>query len=166
MVKPNVPDLKQVNLYQKGFTSRMPPELRQVGEGKGCPSHKGTVACVNTLVPQTGKALDGFCPGPSQPACAHEEPNDNNNIKSSKAFFMSKKSFGCFSAGKILIESRKRNLKFTGEPLFSIALDKKNCQYAAWGNKNKMNLAKYYYEAFLASHTCTPGSPCNRFHRS
>ena len=59
--KPNVPPAKQVNLYQKGFLSEN-GALGQGGAGIERPPQNGTVVCANTVVPQTGKAVDGFCP--------------------------------------------------------------------------------------------------------
>ena len=57
--KPNVPLLKQLNLYQKGFLSEK-GVLGQGGAGIERPPQKGTVVCEKTVVPQTGKAVDGF----------------------------------------------------------------------------------------------------------
>ena len=59
--KPNVPPVKQVNLYQKGFLSEN-GALGQGGDGIERPPQYGTVVCENMVVPQTGKAVDGFCP--------------------------------------------------------------------------------------------------------
>ena len=68
MAKPNVPVVKQVNLYQKGFLSEKGP-LGQVGAGIERPPQNGTVVCENTDRPQTGKAVDGFWPSVVQ-VCA------------------------------------------------------------------------------------------------
>ena len=67
MVKPRVPPVKQVNLYQKGFKSRkITPSTPSQGPGILVPPHTGTVVCLKTLVPQTGKAVEGVCPGVEQ----------------------------------------------------------------------------------------------------
>ena len=59
--KPNVPPAKQVNLYQNGFLSEKGP-LGQDGAGTERTPQNGTVVCEKTVVPQTGNAVDGFCP--------------------------------------------------------------------------------------------------------
>ena len=59
--KPSVPPAKQVNLYQNGFLSEK-GALGQGGDGIERPPQYGTVVCENIVVPQTGKAVDGFCP--------------------------------------------------------------------------------------------------------
>jgi len=38
----------------------------QVGEGTTLPPQIGTLLCVKVLVPQTGNAVEGFCPGALQ----------------------------------------------------------------------------------------------------
>ena len=54
-----MPDWKQVNLYQNGFLSEI-GSVEQAGEGNLIPPQTGTVFCVNTLVPHTGKAVYGL----------------------------------------------------------------------------------------------------------
>jgi len=66
ILKPSVPDWKQVNLYQYGLTSVTSAQLLV---GTDLPPQSGTLACEKVLVPQTGKAVDGFCPGAVQ-VCA------------------------------------------------------------------------------------------------
>ena len=60
ITKPSVPEVKQVNLYQKGFLSsnKVPLHL----EGTVLPPQIGTDNCEKEAVPQTGKAVSGFCP--------------------------------------------------------------------------------------------------------
>lgn len=58
-------------MYQKGLmsVSRSPPQLLK---GIFRPPQSGTEVCENVLVPQTGKAVEGFCPGVVQTDCAQE----------------------------------------------------------------------------------------------
>ena len=84
-----MPASKQVNLYQKAFLSVMGPLFLHLGVGNGIPVHKGTVVCVNTLVPQTGNALYGFCPGASH-VCDRDVKNNSNRKKAGSILSISK----------------------------------------------------------------------------
>ena len=86
ILKPSVPDSKQVNLYQKGFTSVKILEA-QVGAGRERPPQIGTLLWAKVLVPQTGKAVDGFCPGVVQ-VCAPRLPKMTAIKKAVKNIFM------------------------------------------------------------------------------
>src|SRR4029079_11292493 len=57
---PRVPLEKHLNLYQNGFVSVMGSLVQ--GLGNNLLPQRGTVVWLNVLVPQTGKAVDGFCP--------------------------------------------------------------------------------------------------------
>ena len=46
----------------------------------GLPPQRGTLLWVKVLVPQTGKAVDGFCPGAVQGVCAQVPENNRVNI--------------------------------------------------------------------------------------
>jgi hypothetical protein len=80
--KPNVPVAKQVNLYQNGFLSEKGPR-GQGGAGMLLPPQNGTVVCEKTEVPQTGKAVAGFCPSAVQicdfPCASIEKQKANSN---------------------------------------------------------------------------------------
>ncbi|HEY0678902.1 MAG TPA: hypothetical protein VGD17_11490 [Chitinophagaceae bacterium] len=56
----------------------------QLGEGSDVPPHSGTVFCVNTLVPQTGKAVEGVWPGDVQ-TCALAVQMINKQLSVSKS---------------------------------------------------------------------------------
>ena len=60
-MKPNVPDVKQVNLYQNGFISVKGSVLH--GPGIVLPPQYGTVLWLKVAIPHTGKAVEGVCPG-------------------------------------------------------------------------------------------------------
>lgn len=57
-----------MNLYQKGLISVSVSE--QEALATGLLPQVGTADCVNTLVPHTGNAVPGFCPGVVQIVCA------------------------------------------------------------------------------------------------
>jgi hypothetical protein len=65
ILKARVPVWKQVNLYQNGLISERRPGLQE-GELIPLPPHNGTLFWVKVEFPQTGKAVDGFCPGAVQ----------------------------------------------------------------------------------------------------
>lgn len=58
MINPNVPALKQVNLYQNGLRSVSETSLQRLGST--LPPQLGTIVWLNTDVPHTGNAVPGF----------------------------------------------------------------------------------------------------------
>jgi hypothetical protein len=68
MVNPSVPELKQVNLYQKEL-SVVTGTLLHTFDARLVPVQVTTVVCVKTCVPQTGIAVAGVIPGRLQ-GCA------------------------------------------------------------------------------------------------
>lgn len=66
-----------MNLYQKGFVSVTLSRLHN--DGSILLPQSGTVCCLNKVVPQTGNAVDGFCPRVVQ-VCPAAENDINTQI--------------------------------------------------------------------------------------
>jgi hypothetical protein len=80
-----VPAEKQVNLYQNGFLSVSTTAVEEHGAGITRSPQMGTDAMLKVSVPQTGKAVPGFCPSVPHNTCVKPvdkkvESNININI--------------------------------------------------------------------------------------
>ncbi|HZF63313.1 MAG TPA: hypothetical protein VEZ55_02450 [Chitinophagaceae bacterium] len=96
MRKPNVPALNAVNLYQNGFLSVYSTPVHP-GTVKERVTHRGTVDWMKVPVPQTGKAREGVCPGPSH-TCDQQREVHVSNKKQLKICFISSGSLACIGS--------------------------------------------------------------------
>jgi hypothetical protein len=76
--------------------------------------HIGTSTWLNILVPQTGNAVDGFCPGALQFCALVKNAQSIKKNKANSLFIQQFRFLNWHTACKILPGKGKRNLKFTG----------------------------------------------------